>query len=371
MAISPTLDVLIIGAGQAGLALGYHLRHTPLRYQLLDSNARVGASWRRRFDSLVLFSPRAYSALPGMPVPGAPDGYPTKDEIADYLERYAQHFALPIVPSAAVLRLERHGPGFRATTAGGATILARAVVMANGAFQQPAVPASAAGFAPEVAQLTAADYRNPGRLPPGGVLVVGDGATGRQIAREIAPTRRVYLAVGRPRRAQPERLLGRPLFWWLERLGLLAVTRESRLGQALMRADPFPGRDLQLGRLRRAGVRLVGRLAHAAGRAADFVDGAAAEVDVVIWATGYRERSDWVAIPEAKDPGGALLHARGVSPVPGLYLIGRPWQWTRGSALLYGVGADAAYVADHLAGYLLSVSAHQHGLAPWAPVLPV
>lgn len=352
MKLCTTLDVLVIGAGQAGLAVGYHLRETALRHQLLDGNTRVGDSWRRRYDSLVLFSPRAYSALPGLSVPGDPVGCPTKDEIADYLERYARHFALPVVPSVAVTRLERRGTGFRAMTADGATVDARAVVLATGAFQQPAVPALASGFGPEVAQLTAESYHNPEQLPSGGVLVVGDGATGRQIARELAPTRRVYLATGRPRRAQPERLLRKHLFWWMEQLGLFSVSSESRLGQAMMRADPFPGRDLQLNRLRRDGVQIAPRLVHAEGRHADFTDGSSVEIDVVIWATGYREYTDWVTIPEVKDERGGLVHRRGISLIPGLYLIGRPWQWTRGSALLYGVGADAAYVTHHLTSFL-------------------
>src|SRR5437763_224378 len=135
-----TLDILIVGAGQAGLALAYHLKTTPLRFQLVNCHKRIGDSWRKRYDSLVLFTPRAYSALPGLPVPGDPEGYPTKDEIADYLETYAAHFELPVLADTHIRWIERTDAGFRATTGTGETIDARAVVLATGAFQTPAVP---------------------------------------------------------------------------------------------------------------------------------------------------------------------------------------------------------------------------------------
>jgi NADPH-dependent 2,4-dienoyl-CoA reductase/sulfur reductase-like enzyme len=136
-----TLDVLVIGAGQAGLALGHSLRETGLRFLLVDRHDRVGESWRRRFDSLTLFTPRAYSALPGLPVPGDPKGYPGKDEIADYLEAYAAHFALPVSLGTGIERLERQGEMFQATTSDGTVLTARTVVLASGAFQEPSVPA--------------------------------------------------------------------------------------------------------------------------------------------------------------------------------------------------------------------------------------
>jgi putative flavoprotein involved in K+ transport len=343
------LDVLVIGAGQAGLATGYHLCATGFRYEIVDRHARVGESWRRRYDSLTLFTPRTYSALPGLAVPGDPDGYPTKDEIADYLESYARRFDLPVRLNAGARSLERDGDAFRAALTDGSVVEARAVVLASGAFQTPSIPAVAAGFAPAVAQLSAASYRHPAGVPAGTVLVVGDGATGRHIARELAPTHRVLLATGRPRRPTPARVLGRSIFWWLDRLGVLRASRESRIGRRMMATDPFPGRDLDLPRLRRAGVTVVPRLVAAEGTTARFADDSDAEVSAVIWATGYRTDSAWIDIPGATGPDGGFLHTRGVSPVPGLYVVGQPWQWTRGSALLLGVGDDAAYVTAQVA----------------------
>jgi putative flavoprotein involved in K+ transport len=207
-----TLDTLIIGAGQAGLALGYHLKKTPLRFQLVEGHRRIGDSWRKRYESLVLFTPRAYSALPGLKVPGDPEGYPTKDELADYLESYASHFELPVLVDTSIQRLERTEESFRATTGTGETIDARAVVLATGAFQTPAVPPIARQLARDVVLISPESYTSPAQIPTGPVLVVGDGASGRQIARELAATHRVYLATGRPRRVSPKRLLGKSIF---------------------------------------------------------------------------------------------------------------------------------------------------------------
>jgi putative flavoprotein involved in K+ transport len=350
--LARSLDILVIGAGQAALALGFHLKKTPLRFQLVDRHARVGDSWRKRYASLVLFTPRAYSALPGLAVPGDPDGFPTKDEMADYLEAYANHFDLPVVLGTDIQRLERVNGGFRAVTEAGEPIECRAVVLATGAFQRPAIPSISKDLSAEVTQLTPEDYKSPSQLPPGTVLVVGDGATGRQIALELTANHEVLLAVGRPRRVSPDRILGRNVFWWMDKLGILSVSRKSAIGRYLMKADPFPGKALQLKRLRRKGVDVVGRMIQAQGKRASFADGKTAEVDAVVWATGYRDDADWVAIPEAKDAHGNFLHQRGVSPVPNLYFVGRSWQWTRGSALFAGIGADASYLTEHIIKHL-------------------
>jgi putative flavoprotein involved in K+ transport len=347
--IGRDLDVLVIGGGQAGLAMGYHLKRAGHRFQIVERNARVGDSWRNRHDSLVLFTPRAYSALPGLPVPGDPDGYPGKDEMADYLERYARRFDLPVSTETGILSLTQANGGFRARTDAGEIIDARAVVLATGAFQRPAIPAVSRRLAPDVLQLIPESYKRTGQIPPGRVLVVGDGATGRQIAVELAATHEVLLATGRPRRVSPQRILGRSVFWWMDRLGILKSSRETRVGRYLMNADPFPGKDLNLGRLRRRGVCVVGRLLEVDGKDVGFANGETAEVDAVVWATGYRDDSRWVAIPEVKDAHGGVMHRRGVSTVPGVYFVGRSWQWTRGSALLAGVGDDAAYVARRIA----------------------
>jgi len=349
---APELDVLIIGGGQAGLAMGYHLKDTPFRYRIAERHARVGDSWRNRYASLVLFTPRSYSALPGLAVPGDPEGYPTKDEMADYLEAYAERFELPVAPGTGIGRLERVDGGFRATTEAGEPIDSRAVVLATGAFQRPAIPPISKRLSAEVDQLAPEDYRAPDQLSPGRVLVVGDGATGRQIALELTANHEVLLAAGRPRRVSPDRILGRSVFWWMDKLGILRASRESRIGRFLMKADPFPGKRLELDKLQQRGVEVVGRVAQAEGKKVSFADGKAAEVNAVVWATGYRDDTGWVAIPEVKDARGNYLHYRGISPLPSLCFVGRSWQWSRGSALFAGVGEDAAYLAEHIVGHL-------------------
>ena len=347
---TPELDVLIIGGGQAGLAMGSHLKETPFRVRIAERHARVGDSWRNRYASLALFTPRAYNALPGLAVPGDPEGYPTKDEMADYLEAYAERFELPVALESGIRRLERLDGGFRATTEAGEPIDARAVVLATGAFQRPAIPPISNGLSEEVTQLAPEDYRTPGQLAAGRALVVGDGATGRQIALELTANHEVLLAAGRPRRVSPDRILGRSVFWWMDKLGILRASRESRIGNYLMKADPFPGKRLELDELRQRGVGVVGRVTQAEGKRVSFADGKAAEVDAVVWATGYRDDVDWVEIPEVKDAQGNFMHYRGVSPLPYLCFVGRSWQWTRGSALFAGVGEDAAYLTEHLVG---------------------
>jgi putative flavoprotein involved in K+ transport len=344
----PELDVVVVGAGQAGLAMAYQLRATDLRFEVLESHARVGDSWRRRYDSLELFTPRSYSALPGLLLRGDPDGYAGKDEIADYLESYAARFELPIRLNSRVAALEHVNDWFRITTSDDGILITRAVVIASGAFDVPNIPALSAAFSADVLQVSAADYRNPGSLPAGTVLVAGDGATGRQIALELVATHRVALATGHRRQVVPNRVLGQSIFWWLDHLGLLASSRKSRVGHRLMSGDAFPGRRLTLGRLRKAGVILMPRLASADGKTAHFADGKDISVDSVVWATGYHDNTDWVKVQEALGPDGGFLNSRGRSPVPGLYFVGKSWQWTRGSALLFGVQADAAYVRTHL-----------------------
>lgn len=347
-ALERHVDVLVVGAGQAGLALGHQLQATGtgLRCLLVERHARIGDSWRRRYDSLALFTPRVYSALPGLPVPGDPEGYPTKDEIADYLEQYAERFGLPVALDTGIRSLTRVSDGFRARTDAGELIDARSVVVATGAFQLPTIPSVARELSPDVVQFTPESYKRPDQVVDGTVLVVGDGATGRQIALELTATGRhdVLLATGRPRRISPARLLGRSLFWWMDTTGLLRVSRETPIGRLLMRADPFPGTHLSLKRLRQHSIQVVGRVTQAAGDDIRFATGERAAVGTVVWATGYRDDSRWVAIPETKDAQGTFVQRRGVSPVPGLYFIGRSWQWTRGSALLTGVGDDARYL---------------------------
>jgi putative flavoprotein involved in K+ transport len=339
-------DVAVIGAGQGGLAIGHFLAEQGKRFVILEAADSVGAAWRSRWDSLVLFTPRRFDALPGLAFPGDPDGYPTRDEVIAYLERYAAHFQLPIALLSPVRSLRKAGAAF-VLDASEKRILADQVVVATGPFQVPNVPALAGGLDDDVFQTHSTGYRRPADVPDGRVLVVGGGNTGFQIAKELAASREVHLAVGSRQKPLPQRLLGRDLFWWLTKTGLLSKTVETRLGKRLR------GRDTLIGSsprgVKRHGVQLRPRAVRADGRTIGFDDGSELEVDAVIWATGYRPDHSWIELP-VTDGDGALRHRRGVTEVPGLYFLGLSWQHTRGSALLGFVADDAAFIAGQLGG---------------------
>jgi putative flavoprotein involved in K+ transport len=339
-------DVAVVGAGQAGLAVGHHLAEQGRRFVILEAAGSVGSAWRSRWDSLVLFTPRRYDALPGLAFPGDPDGYPGRDEVVAYLQRYAEHFELPIELSSRVRSLTRDEHWF-VLAADGRTIRADSVVVATGPFQAPVVPALADDLAESVFQTHSAGYRKPDDVPPGRVLVVGGGNTGFQIAKELAATREVHLSIGSRQTPLPQRLLGRDLFWWLTRLGVLSKSVETRFGRRARDRDTLIGsspRDA-----RRHGVTVRQRAVGADGRAVRFADGSELECDAVVWATGYRPDHSWIELP-VHDEDGRLRHRRGVSDVPGLCFLGLSWQHTRGSALLGFVADDARFVADQISG---------------------
>jgi len=339
-------DVVVIGAGQAGLAIGHLLGEQGRRFVIIEAADSVGSAWRSRWDSLVLFTPRRYDALPGLAFPGDPDGYPMRDEVIAYLERYAVHFQLPIALLSPVRSLTREGETF-VLHAGEKRILADQVVVATGPFQVPNVPVLAGGLSDEVFQTHSTGYRRPADVPEGRVLVVGGGNTGFQIAKELAATRQVHLAIGSRQKPLPQRLLGRDVFWWLTKLGLLSKTVESRLGQRLRGRDTLIGSSPR--KVKRQGVQVRPRAVRADGRTIGFADGTELQVDAVIWATGYRPDHSWIDLPVTDDDR-RLRHRRGVTEVPGLYFLGLSWQHTRGSALLGFVADDAAYIAGQLGG---------------------
>jgi putative flavoprotein involved in K+ transport len=340
------LDVVVVGGSQAGLAMAWHLAQQGLRFVVLEAAPELGHVWRSRWDSLKLFTPAQYDALPGMPFPAPPDTYPTKDPVADYLQAYAAAFQLPIRLNAQVTDLRRVGDEFEVRTAD-ATYQARQVVVATGPFQAPFIPPPAAKLDASVTQVHSAAYRNPQALPEGPVLVVGGGNSGFQIAEELAATRTVDLSIATAYPMLPQRWAGRDLFWWLTRLGLLRVTAGSRLGRRVQARGEFViGTNRK--RLERAGVRFRPRLVDAGGRTVRFADHRLLEdVGVVVWATGYRSDYAWIHIPGVVREG-HVVHRRGVSEVPGLYFLGLSWQHTRGSALLGFVNDDAAYLADRI-----------------------
>ncbi|HEY7793350.1 MAG TPA: NAD(P)/FAD-dependent oxidoreductase [Gaiellaceae bacterium] len=339
-------DVVVIGAGQAGLAIGHFLGKQGRRFVIVEAADSVGSAWRNRWDSLVLFTSRRYDALPGLAFPGDPDGYPTRDEVVAYLERYAEHFELPIALSSPVRSLTRAGDTF-VVEADGKRIVADQVVVATGPFQAPNVPAIAGGLSGEVFQTHSTGYRRPADVPEGRVLVVGGGNTGFQIAKELAASREAHLSIASRQTPLPQRLLGRDLFWWLTKLGLLSKSVESRLGRRAQERDTLIGSSPR--EVKRRGIQVRPRAVRADGRTIGFADGTELEVDAVVWATGYRPDHSWIELPVTDDDG-RLRHRRGVTEVPGLYFLGLSWQHTRGSALLGFVADDAAFIAGRVGG---------------------
>jgi putative flavoprotein involved in K+ transport len=343
------VEVGVIGAGQAGLAMGYFPARQGRRFVILERAAEIAPAWRERWESLTLFTPRRYSALPGLPFPGDPDGYPTRDEVIAYLERYAENFQLPIELNSEVKKLRNREDGRFLLELDGRTIVADQVVVATGPFQAPDVPKLGEKLADDVFRTHAVGYRRPGEVPQGTVLVVGGGNTGFQIARELSATHKVVLSVGSRQKPLPQRLLGRDLFWWLTRVGILDKTVDSRLGRKLSTRDTLIGsspRELE----RRHGVELKPRAVDADGHTVRFEGGSEIEVDAVIWATGYRADYSWIKLP-IFDSDGRLRHRRGVTDVPGLYFLGLTWQYTRGSALIGWVKDDAKFIAERIAGF--------------------
>jgi putative flavoprotein involved in K+ transport len=337
-------DIAVIGAGQAGLAIGYFLARQGRSFVILDGADSIGSAWRTRWDSLVLFTPRRYSALEGLPFPGEPDGYPTRDEVITYLERYATAFALPVRLNSTVCALSAADGGF-VLDLDDRRLEADQVVVATGPFQTPNVPTLAEGLAPELYQTHSTGYMRPSDVPQETVLVVGGGNTGYQIAKELSATQTVNLAVGSRQKPLPQRLLGRDLFWWLTTTSLINKTVQSRIGRRLQ------GKDMLIGSsprdLRRQGVEIKPRVVRASGRTIGFADRTELDADAVIWATGYRADYSWIKEPVV-GPDGRVQHRRGVTEVAGLYFLGLSWQHTRGSALIGWVKDDAEFISQQL-----------------------
>ncbi len=353
-------DVAVVGAGQAGLAIGYFLAQQKRRFTILEAADSVGAAWRTRWESLVLFTPRRYSALPGLAFPGDPDAYPTRDEVIAYLEQYALTFDLPIQLNSRARVLSALEGRFVVGLEDG-RVAADQVVVATGPFQQPNTPAVAGKLAPDVFQTHSTGYMRPSDVPEGTVLIVGGGNTGYQIAKELSGTHRVHLSVGSRQTPLPQRILGRDLFWWLTKTGLIEKTIDSRLGQRLQHRDTLIGsspRELR----RRYGTDLKPRVVGAQGRIVRFADESELDVDAVIWATGYRPDYSWIDAPVI-DPEGRVQHRRGVTDVPGLYFLGLSWQHTRGSALIGWVKEDAEFIAGRIAAYSPHDAAQREALA--------
>jgi putative flavoprotein involved in K+ transport len=347
------LGTVVIGGSQAGLAVGYHLRQRGLPFLIVDEHGRIGDAWRRRWDSLRLFTPGRYDGLPGRPFPGSPSSCPTKDEVADYLETYAREFKLPVRTGVKVDRLSKAGDRF-VVICGKHALFADNVVVATGAFNNPRVPPFAHELDERIVQLHSKDYRHPSQIQEGGVLVVGAGNSGAEIAMELAPHHQTWLA-GRDTGQEPTRpgslpdRLFTPIMW----LMATRLTVKSRLGRKLRDHFLDPPRGIPLGRVRRkdfapAGVERVPRVTGVLNGRPVLEGGKVLEVSNVIWCTGFTPGYHWIDL-SLPNHNGVPIHDRGiVLSCPGLYLMGLPFLYSLSSALLGGVGRDAKYIVDHI-----------------------
>ncbi len=347
-------DTVVIGAGQAGLSAGYYLRRAGHRFVILDASERVGDTWRHRYDSLRLFTPARAAGLPGARVPAPGSHMLTKDEMADYLESYAIRFALPVTMKTRVERVTREGDAFVVTTHD-RRYEAVNVVVASGAHQEPRVPALARELDAGIVQMHSSAYRNPSQLVDGGVLVVGTGNSGGDIALELSATHPTWLSgpdgghipfdvdswISRHIATRIVVFVGRHVLTLRTPMGRKARERYLTKGTGLIRVKPK--------QLAAAGVEWVSRTTSVRDGMPVLEDGRALTVANVIWCTGFRHDLSWIELPIFDDRG-ELLHEQGIVPgAPGLVFVGLPFQYSAGSDVIPGVARDARYVVRHLA----------------------
>lgn len=404
------IDTLVIGGGQTGLATSYWLTKAGVEHLVVDRRDRLGGGWNDRWDAFCLVLPNFTLLLPGMPYDGDdPDGFMVRKEVVNYVSRYASVINAPIRLGTNVTRLAAED-GHLVAHAGDTTFQARNVVLSTGPYPRPKIPAASANISGHIQQLHSHDYRRPGQLADGAVLVVGTGQSGAQIAEELHRAgREVHLAVSMST-AAPRRYRGRDLGWWL----LQVVLHGAEVGVVLKPPEPAArfaaqpmvsgqggGHSIDLRQFARDGIRLYGRLESAAGTTVHFSDDladrlvfaetqfdkqyrllfdayikaagidappddrpppdsyapatsteldlAAAGVGSVVWATGYQLDFGWVDLP-VLDEWGYPRHTRGVTTHPGLYAVGLPWLHTIASSVFVGAGADAAHIVEHIVG---------------------
>jgi putative flavoprotein involved in K+ transport len=353
MTTGRTYDTIVIGGGQAGLTVGKRLAEREIDFVIFDAAKRVGDAWRNRWDSLRLFTPARMNGLPGMDYPGGGNTFIGKDDIADFLERYATEMDLPIRSGTRVERLTRNGDGYVVET-NGETHRARNVVVAMADYQVPKVPEFAPDLDPDIVQLHSTKYRNPSQLQPGPVLVVGMGNSGADIAYEVAQIHETIIS-GTETAAIPFRLeswFGRNLGTRLVRFAMLKVLTTStpigRKARPKMLEKAAPLVRVRPKELANAGTERVERITAVIDGKPVTADGRSLDVANVIWCTGYRPGFSWVDIP-VFDEAGRPRHERGVvAESPGLYFLGLFFLHAVWSETITGVQRDAVHIADHL-----------------------
>jgi putative flavoprotein involved in K+ transport len=349
------MNTIVIGAGQAGLSVGYHLERLGVPFLILEANQRIGDTWRERWDSLRLFTPARFNGLDGLPFPAQRWAFPTKDEMADYLEAYARRFDLPVRTGVRVERLARVDGRF-VLEADGETFTADNVVVAMATYQKPVVPASARELDPAIVQVHSFEYRNPAQLRDGAVLIVGAGNSGAEIAMDVGRQHKVYLS-GRDVGHLPFDIGGRAARLGLAKLILRFVfhrvlTVDTPMGRKARPAIVSKGGPLirqKPAHLASIGVERVARVASVRAGQPVLADGRVLEVANVIWCTGYHPGFSWIDLPIFDERGDPRQEKGFVPEMPGLYFVGLHFLYSLSSTMIHGVGRDAERVAQQVA----------------------
>lgn len=347
------IQTLVIGGGQAGLSVGYHLAKRGISFLILDANPRIGDAWRNRWDSLRLFTPARYAGLPGLAFPARGDAFPTKDEMADYLESYAEHFQLPVRTGVRVDRLfQEHGRFI--VTSGRRRFESENVVVAMANYQTPRLPTFAQDLHPGIVQLHSHNYRSPWQLQDGAALIVGAGNSGADIAVEVAKTHTTWMSgkesghipwpiesfIGRQFLVRLVRFIGHHLLTVSTPIGRKARPKLLSAVAPLVRVKPH---DLVT-----AGIERVSRVVGVRDGWPVLADGRTLEVANVIWCTGYHPGFSWIDLPIFGDDG-RPMHERGVvTGVPGMYFVGLHFLYSMTSATVIGVGRDAERIVKSI-----------------------
>lgn len=340
-------DFIIVGAAQAGLSMAYELKKLGLNYLVLDKEDEIGASWLNRWDSLKLFTPTEFNHLQGLEFTAPKGHYPNKYEVADYFKTYVNEFDIPIQLNTLVTKIYKK-EGLFVLESENNNFVSHNVVIATGPFHIPYTPPFYKKISDNIKQWHSNYYKNPNQLQDGDCMVVGAGDSGFQILDEISQSgRQTYFSGQTKVKTLPQEILGKTLWWWFTKTGYLSIHKQHWLGKFISKTkQPVIGVDVK-GILNRKNVIPVGKTIDAENETIFTENQTIKGIKNIVWATGYRPNFNWIEGIEL-DKEGYPVHHRGVSNTKGLYFIGLPWLYTRGSATLGGIKKDAAYLAEHL-----------------------
>ncbi|WP_375238783.1 flavin-containing monooxygenase [Aurantibacter sp.] len=340
-------EFIIIGAGQAGLSMAYYLKQLNKDYLILDANDVIGKPWLKRWDSLKLFTPSEYNNLPGLNFPNKKGHYASKYEVADYLKTYVETFNIPIEFNQKVNSLEKKEAYFLIKS-DNKTYQTKNVVIATGPFHTPFTPLCHKKIDPSITQIHSEHYKNPTQLQDGDTLVVGAGDSGVQILEEISNTNRKVFFSGKTNISSlPQEFLGKTLWWWFSKIGFLSFNKYSFIGKKISKGlQPVIGTDVKA-LFKKSNITCVGRTLDANGKELVFEKDKINTIKNIVWATGFKPNFNWIKDIELDENNYPENH-RGISTTKGIYYLGLPWLYTRGSATLGGVKKDAKYLHDYI-----------------------